>query len=576
VIEAIDRRLSVIGVLLVLVSGLLVARLVSFQLQLPPDVRDYLERIAHDSYWRLRHQPPDRGEIYDCHGHPLAVNTVEYQMGISPPLVRDPEETLATLATLMGRDAVGLWEQWLEATEGDEPKAWYPVPGGAVNLALGQMIEDLDLPGVDVQAVPRRFYPQGELCEPLIGFVSWEGEGYYGVEGYYQPQLAGQVEDSTSRESIIPFEAAFTPPPQRGADLVLTIDRDVQFLAEQTIAQGVEAYQAEGGMIIVMDPRTGSILAMASAPGYDPNRYSDYEPAQLVNPVVSSMYEPGSVFKVLTMACALEAGVVTPDHVYIDEGMIEVGGREIYNWDRQAYGRQTMTQLLVRSLNVGAAMLSTTLGPSRFYQCLEDFNISMPTGIDLEGEASGRLKQPGDPEWAESDLATNSFGQGVGVTPIQMITAVSAIANRGLLVRPHVIHQQINGDSVFTAQPQYLGRPISERTARTVTEMMVDVVEYGAEKAKVPGYTVAGKTGTAEIPSPGGYLEEETIASFIGFLPPDDPQVIILVRLDRPGTSRWGTQTAAALSSQFAQRLVLLLDIPPDEVRHQIEAASQG
>jgi cell division protein FtsI/penicillin-binding protein 2 len=220
-------------------------------------------------------------------------------------------------------------------------------------------------------------------------------------------------------------------------------------------------------------------------------------------------------------------------------------------------------------------MLSTTMGPTRFYTCLESFNIGSPTGIDLQSEEAGRLKKLGDPDWSESELGTNSFGQGVAVTPIQMLTAVSAVANDGLLVRPHIIYQQATEDGVFTAQPQYLGRPISEQTAQQVTEMMINVVEYGAPEAIVPGYSVAGKTGTAQIPIVGDYEEEDTITSFVGFLPADDPQVSVLVRLDRPQTSIWGTQTAAPLFSAFAQRLVVLLEIPPDDARHQIEAVAQ-
>ncbi|GAB4434313.1 MAG: penicillin-binding protein 2 [Anaerolineae bacterium] len=574
-IETIDRRLSVITGLLVLISVLLVARLVSFQLQLPPEVRDYFERMKNSSYYSAHYEPPERGEIYDRNGQLLATNSVAYKVSIDVPLVRDPEHVLVTIAALTGRDPVALWEQWLAATEGDNKRLWYPL-AGTVTEEVGRRIQAQGLLGVQLEPIATRYYPQGAVGGPLLGFVNAEGQGYYGVEGYYQSKLAGRVEDSTSLASNIPFDARFQPPPRPGADLVLTIDRDVQFLAEQTLAQGVETYQADGGIIIVMDPHDGAILAMASTPGYDPNRYEDYTAKERINPAVSSMYEPGSVFKILTMACALESGVVTPNSVYNDEGIIEVGGREIYNWDRRAYGQQTMTQLLVRSLNVGAAMLSTTLGPSRFYACLEGFGIGTPTGIDLQGEATGLLKEPGDSDWAESDLGTNSFGQGVGVTPLQMITAASAIANHGLLVRPHVIYQQIDGSDVFTAQPQYLGRPISESTARTVTDMMIDVIQYGAEKALVPGYTVAGKTGTAEIPSPAGYIDEETITSLIAFLPAADPQVIVLVRLDRPRTSRWGTQTAAPLFSQFAQRLVVLLEIPPDNVRQSIAASIGG
>ncbi|MBN1286858.1 MAG: penicillin-binding protein 2 [Anaerolineae bacterium] len=574
-IETIDRRLAFVSVIVTLLSVVLVIRLVTLQIQLPEEEIAFLERMRDDSYHDLRYETPARGEIYDRYGYLLATNSLEYQVGISPALIANPEDVLAKLAAAAGRDPVMLWAQWEEQ---DAAGAyWYPLAGGNVDLATGQTIEDLGLPGVELGPIQRRFYPQSTLAGPVIGFVSLEGQGYYGVEGYYNQQLAGRVEDSASRESNIPFEAAYAPPPQPGANLVLTIDRDVQFLAEGYVRLGMETYEAENAMILVMDPRTGEILAMAASPGYDPNQYGLYPAESYVNPIVGSIYEPGSVFKVLTMACALQVGIVTPDSMYVDEGMIEVGGRKIENWDKRAYGQQDMTQLLVRSLNVGAAKLSTTLGPSRFYPCLEDFNIGAPTGVDLEGEEAGRLKKWGDPVWSESDLGTNAFGQGVSVTPVQMLTAVSAIANQGLLVRPHVIYQQVGVDGVFTAQPQYLGRPISEQVARQVTEMMINVVEYGAPKAKVPGYTVAGKTGTAQIPTPGGYEDGTSIASFIGFLPADAPQVIVLVRLDRPNESIWGTQTAAPLFSEFAQRLVVLLEIPPDATRYnlQVQAAVQ-
>ncbi len=568
-IETIDRRLSFVTAVVIFLSVGLIGWLMLQDTRLTPDQRAYLDRIAEDSYHDWRYEEPARGEIYDRDGQLLAANVVQYQVGISPVMISNPEDTFANLAAVTGRDILTLWDQWLAAQAEDQ--LWYPLAGGNVDLAAGQAIQDLDIWGVELTPLHRRIYPQGDLAGPVIGFVSMEGQGYYGLEGYYNPQLAGRVEDSKSRESNIPFEAAYTEPPQPGADLVITLDRDIQRLAEDTIRQGLETYQAESGMIVAMDPYTGAILAMAVTPGFDPNRYGDYAAEVLANPAVSHIYEPGSIFKVLTMACALEAGIVTPEHEYDDTGLIEVGGREIRNWDERAYGRQDMTQLLVRSLNVGAAMLSVSLGPSRFYTCLEDFNIGKPTGIDLEGEASGRLKQPGDPYWSESDLGMNAFGQGVAVTPVQMITAVSAIANGGLLVRPHLIHQQVNEEEgIFTAQPQYLGRPISEQAAREVTQMMIQVVEYGAEKAIVPGYTVAGKTGTAEIPTPGGYEEEETIVSFIGFLPADAPEVIVLVRMDRPKTSIWGTHTAAPLFSTFVQRLVVHMEIPPDDVRYRL------
>jgi cell division protein FtsI/penicillin-binding protein 2 len=279
--------------------------------------------------------------------------------------------------------------------------------------------------------------------------------------------------------------------------------------------------------------------------------------------------------KILTIASALEKGTVTPQETYVDQGSIEIGGRKIENWDRQAHGVVDMTQILVQSLNVGAATVSLKMGPSDFYSMFRAFGMGRPTGIDLQGEASGTMYIPGDENWSESNLGTNSFGQGIAVTPLQMLTAVSAIANDGLMMQPHVVRQIIDGNTVQTSQPSALGRPISQETADIVTQMMVAVVRDGLDgNASVPGYTIAGKTGTAEIPSPVGYEPNVSIVSFIGFLPADDPQVSVLIKLDRPTNGYWGSQIAAPVFRHLAERLVILLKIPPDDVRAAL--AAQG
>jgi cell division protein FtsI/penicillin-binding protein 2 len=253
-----------------------------------------------------------------------------------------------------------------------------------------------------------------------------------------------------------------------------------------------------------------------------------------------------------------------------------VGGVRIYNWNGGAWGTQDMTGALQHSLNVGLAWIATQMGPKSFYDYMTAFGIGQSTNIDLSGEAAGHLKRPGDPDWYESDLGTNAFGQGVATTPIQLITAVSAIANGGAMMQPHFLERVADGETVHTTQPQVLGRPISADIAATLNEMLAVSVEREASDAMVPGYRVAGKTGTAQIPTPGGYSDTDFIQSFVGWGPVDDPKFIVLIKLDNSSASMWGSETAAPTFSELVKRLVVLMNIPPDDVRHQIVAQTNG
>jgi cell division protein FtsI/penicillin-binding protein 2 len=406
-----------------------------------------------------------------------------------------------------------------------------------------------------------------------LGFVNAENQGYYGVEGYYDGELRGEVGTRVYQrdpwDQIIPLGLADDEPPQPGVDLVLTVERTVQALVEEELARAIGETGAKSGAIIVMNPRSGAILAMAAMPAYDPNRFGEVTDSRLfINPAISGQYEPGSVFKVLTVAVALENGAISPETTFYDEGQIEIGGQVIRNASRQAYGAVTLSEVLIHSLNVEIAQISTILGPERFYRGIRAFGVDHRTGIDLEGEVIGELRVPGDWRWHESDLATNAFGQGLAVTPLQMITAVAAIANDGILMKPYVVAEKEYADGrIERARPVPIDWAVSPETAHLVAEMLAQTVEYGVELAQVPGYRIAGKTGTAQLPTPFGYDEQKTIASFVGFAPVDDPRVIVLVRLDEPTTSPWGTQTAAPAFSRLAQRLFVVLEIPPEEVR---------
>lgn len=565
--ETIRRRLPFVIFALLAISVILLTRMIFFQLPQSPEVVSYIQTIRDANYLRTQRTIAERGRIFDRNGYPLATNTLQYRIGLSPNLIADPQGVsleLASILSLPERDVFTLItsrDPWVQLAS-------------SVSADVGQQLAQVNIFGVTREPIPRRLFPQGTLASHLIGFVAGDSEGargVYGVEGYYQDQLAGRVRDQSVSE--LPFdvpEDAFDS--DRGKDLILTIDRNIQFLAESELQRAITETGASKGSIIIMNPRNGELLAVASFPSYDPNNYFNItEEALFRDPVISEQYEPGSVMKVLTMAAALEKGTVGPGDTYNDQGRFQVGGRTIENWDRAAHGVVDMTQILVQSLNVGAATLSTKMGPTDFYSMMSAFGIGQTTGVDLAGEASGSLKVPNSEDWSESDLATNSFGQGVAVTPLQMLTAVSAIANGGLMMQPHVVYQIVDGDEVITARPSPLGRPISAETARIVTEMMVAVVRDGVDRAGVPGYTVAGKSGTAQIPSPVGYEPNAIIASFIGFLPADDPQVIVLIKLDRPAGD-WGSLIAAPVFSRLVQRLVILLEIPTDDVRHALAA----
>lgn len=575
-IPSIARRLYLVLAILALFAGLVVVRLVSFQFG--ANVGHFTEVGETLSTVPITLQPP-RGYIYDRNGELLATNLVQYTVGVSPSLVTNPEAIADAVNEVLGIPKAEVLGAIVPADENAELPP-YVLLARPVTTEQGQLLiamkndpERLSLYGLQVEPFDRRAYPGGQLAAHVIGFTNLDNVGNFGVEGFYDELLAGHP--ISALRPVIPFDVALDPEPDYGSHLYLTIDREIQYMVEQVLRDAVERYGADRGTIIVMDPRTGEILAMASVPTYDPNRFAevaanlpvDAPPTEIpfFNPAVSEQFEPGSGFKVLTMAAALQSGIVTPQSTYYDNGALEIGGIVIRNWDGGAWGTQDMTGLLAHSLNVGAATLSVTMGPDAFYSYMTAFSIGQPTNVDLAGEARGRLKRPGDPDWNDSDLATNSFGQGVAVTPIQLITAISAVANRGAMMQPHLLYLVDDRTSYHTTQPQVLGRPISAEVALTLNEMLAVSLESESSNALVPGYRIAGKTGTAEIPTQFGY-SDETVASFIGWGPVDDPRFIVLVKLDKPDAI-WGSETAAPTFAEVVRRLVILMEIPPDDIR---------
>ncbi len=561
-LERPKRRLVFLALLLGVFCILLFSQLVRIQLL------SHAEMLEKGEQLRIRQSDlrPMRGRVWDRSGHLLIGNLVRYDISASPALVSDPEKTAAELAGLLGVDQSEL----VAKLSSDVP--WVHIERN-VSQEIGDQIAAQGLVGIMVDPVWQRTFPEKTLAAHVLGFVNVDGQGYYGVEGYYDGDLRGRpgtrIFQRDPWNEIIPLGLADNEPPQPGVDLVLTLDRNVQALVEEELARALAETGAESGVIIVMEPRTGAILAMAALPTYDPNFFWEVLDTRVfVNPVISGQYEPGSVFKVVTIALAVEEGLVAPDSLFYDEGRIEMGGLLIENAMGQAYGQVTLTDVLVRSLNVETAKIGAMLGPERFYQGIRAFGIGHQTGVDLEGEVVGELRVPGDYRWHESDLVTNPFGQAIAVTPLQMLGAVAAIANDGLLMQPYIVAEKRYADGhIERAQPAPINRAVSPETAHIVTQMMVETVERGNIKAQVPGYSVAGKSGTAQLPIVGGYDQEKTIASFAGFAPADDPQVAVLIRLDKPTSSEWGTQTAAPTFARLAQRLFILLEIPPDDVR---------
>lgn len=512
--------------------------------------------------------PPHRGEIHDRNGHILAADVIQYDISASPKIISDPYATADRLYRLLNVPR----EDLLKNLTSDS--TWVPLAKGAPQ-EVGETIIEWDVVGLKVEPRTKRVYPEGDSAAHLLGFVNNNGNGFYGVEGFYDDMLRGTAGLQTGERSpfgeIIPLGASHYVPPVSGATLYLTVDRSVQHLIERELKSAVKQYGAQGGSVVVLQPKTGAILGMASYPTYNPNNYGASVEDLYFDPVVSRQYEPGSVFKVVTMAAGLDAGAVGPMGTIYDGGSIEVGGRVIYNWDRQAHETVDMTEVLAQSLNVGIAQVAVALGKDRFYTYVKRFGFGLLTGADLSSEGPGTLKTPKDADWHESDLGTNSFGQGIAVTPLQIALAVGAVANDGLLMKPHIVSRIVDSErGEVTVEPVVVRRAVSEETAKTLTGMLVEALERANSEAMVAGYDVAGKTGTAEIPVPGGYHPTLTLASFAGYLPAHDPQVLVLVIIDRPTTSRWGNTTAAPTFKRIAEQLVVLLNIPPDYATEEV------
>ncbi|MDD2696635.1 MAG: penicillin-binding protein 2 [Candidatus Pacebacteria bacterium] len=511
---------------------------------------DFYKALAQGLYNTDDEVLMERGEIFFKNGEPLAVN-MEWPLAFSSPReVEAKEETAEKLAAALSLDKNLL----LEKLNKDN---LYELIKKKLTEEEIRKINELDLKGIYLGKELGRYYPQESFGSQLIGFLDANKTGQYGIEGYYDEILQG------SRA-------------EKGSNLILTVDYPIQFMAEKLLAEAKDNLKIEGGEIIVMDPSSGEILALANFPNFDPNQYSGVkDPDIFQDSVTQKIFEPGSVFKPITMAAALEEGAITPQTTYRDPGTINIGGWPISNYDNRKYpGDITMTQVLEKSINTGAVFAEQQLGNNDlFLGYIDQFGFFKPTGIDIQEIYSGNSELK---KGYEINFATASFGQGIEMTPIQLIRAYAAIANGGKMVKPYIVKKIVQGEDVLETEPKIEEETvISSKTASQLAAMLISVVENGyAKSAKVPGYYIAGKTGTAQISYAAlnidkrGY-SDKTWQSFMGFAPAFDPKFLILVKLDNPET-KTAEYSAVPIFHDLAKYIIDYYQIPPDYVESNL------
>jgi cell division protein FtsI/penicillin-binding protein 2 len=539
-------RLTLIIAVFIFAYGALAFHLYDIQVT---HSRYYMAR-AESQYVANKLLAANRGSIFftDKNGNKTsAASTKDLPLIYAvPKAVEDADEAAHSIAPLLGLSVERLKK---ELAKGDS----YHLIARKADIEAADKVRQLELKGIYVESVPERFYPFNEMASQLIGFVAPddkdEGEsGKYGLEEFYEETLSG-VPGEVAGNKIVS--------PKPGEDITLTIDPSIQIEAGRLLAGLVKKWGAKSGTVIVEDPKTGKILAMESLPHFDPNTYSEAEVKDFLNPATQKIYEPGSVFKVLTMAAGIDAGKITPDTKYNDTGVLLLSGKKIQNWDLKAHGTITMTNVIEESLNTGAAFAAKKTGNETFLKYMTAFGFPERTGVDLPGELRGNLRTL-TPKAPEIAYASASFGQGVAVTPLHMINAIAALANGGTLMRPY-----LNA----ALEPKAIRRVVSESTSKQVAEMMVSAVDK-AKVAKVKGYALAGKTGTAQVPDPkhGNYAEGKVVNTYVGFGPVADPRFVILFKLDEPQNAPLAGQTVVPAFRDLAQFILNYYNIPPDRL----------
>lgn len=535
----------------------------AFQLQIFQGER--LKRLGERQHLKEWIVLPKRGTILDRSGESLAISLEAQSVYARPRRLKDPESAVRTLAQVLSLNVAEV-EQKLKS---EKPFVWLK---RQVTPHEADRIKAINLDGVGMSYEPNRYYPQGQLAGQVIGFVSRDSQGLEGVELFYDAHIRGESgspvieRDALGRRVLVQGVEEVQIPP--GADIHLTLDTSIQHLAEKQLEAAVLKFRAKAGVAVVVEPFTGEVLALANYPFFNPNNFSRQSSQQWRNRAVTDSFEPGSTFKTMLAAAALEEGVVgKEDLLYCEFGKYSFGGRIIH--DSHAYGWLPFYKIIQFSSNIGATKVGEKLNKERYFKYIERFGFGRPTGIDMPGESAGVVRPVR--EWSPIDLATHSFGQGIAVTPIQLVMAYGAIANGGFLMRPFVVRRVVGprGEVLVDNQPQVVRRVIAEKTAYLLTSILKGVVSEGGTgvMAGVEGFEVAGKTGTAQKPDlvRGGYAAKTRVASFIGFVPATDPRLVALVVVDEPEVDVYGGVVAAPAFRNIAGGALRHLGVIPDK-----------
>jgi len=565
-------RINALVIFVMAVALVILSRLFFLQIVSGESFRS----IAENQHKVFEVLNPKRGEIYLKEGnndlYPLAINKNLQMVYIVPKEVNndDKEEIIKNISSILG-----LEEDFVRDKLSDS-ESMFEILKHRVSDDEASRIKELNFSGIHFSPESVRFYPSGELASQTVGFVGSDGKkevGRYGLEAYFEDQLRGKEgkldqERDTGGRWISVADRDFEPA-ENGDTLILTIDHTVQYEVEKIIKETVEQYNADNGSAIVMEPKTGKILAMANYPNFNPNDYRNVEDMSLfMNLSVNLPYECGSVFKAITEAVGIDDGKIEPSTTYFDTGLVKEAGYEIKNSDEKAYGTQTMTQVLEKSLNTGAIFIEKQVGNKKFAEYLERFGLGEKTGIDLPAESPGNIKNL-DAIRRNIQFLTASFGQGITITPIQLLNDYAAIANQGMLMKPQIVEKIIHADGTEEEiKPVEIRKVISSDSAKKVSEMLRSVVVNGhGKRADVPGYLVGGKTGTAQVASTTakGYEEGITIGSFAGYAPTDDPQFAVLVKIYHPKNVQWAESSAAPTFGRIMKFLLEYYKVEPTE-----------
>ena len=557
-------RLIFVSSLLLLFAVSLIARLANLQITQHKTLLAKSEKQPHHGNLKTYF---GRGTIFDRNGNELATNLVVESVFVVPQEVRDRKYTSKVLASALGQN----YDRVYKEVSSKKQFAWIKRKASTDEIIH---LKKSALSGVRFRSEQKRFYPKRELAANVIGFVGTDDYGLAGIEHTYQEELKGVVYsqpiEQDGRGRNIQSLASLSRSNLGNYDLMLTLDEVIQFTTEYYLKKQVERYKADSGMAVVMNPNSGEIYAMANVPQFNPNNYNKFTPETRKNNTVVSAYEPGSIFKPIVAAAALDKGIAQPqDKFFCEDGSFKIGGRSIGEASGHKYGSLSMQEIIAKSSNIGAIKIAQKLGKDSFYEYIRKFGFGEKTNIQLPGVASGLLGKRKN--WNEHSLASISFGQDIAVTPLQMVVALSAIANGGTLMEPHIAKALMrDGKIIKEIKPKKIRRVISKKTSRQMMEILKFVVENGTgKKAAIDGFEVAGKTGTAQkyIRETKSYSKTEFISSFIGYAPADDPRLAILVMIDNPKGRHWGGVVAAPVFVKIAEKSLRHLNVTSSKER---------